>query len=1167
MIPGPGDDWDKCSVYDAAAGLMEPGGACASGDPTILLSKVSILLQQARLSYDDLLRLLKTFFVGSATVNGKTVVETFHIDLIDPKSGDCGPCNLMINKGSGLTKTVLDRLHRFIRLWRKLGWEIEDLDRAIKFFSANGDISDNPDKPDKLLITLAHIKKLQEMLNIPPKLLLNWWGNMLFAHKDTISLYEQVFLNTLFKQQPDDAFMLNSTKSDLQNPNSVKLIDKAAAISAALNLSPKDFGYLFDRLKLTDSYLTLESLFELYCTTSLARTLGISIPEYFRIQEFTGYRPFESAEELIKFSESVMFIRNTEFTVDELSYILKHETIPGSSIVLTDDQAAQMLGGIRLALQTKIIDSEKRVRELLSQNPPGLIVKKELDPDNEAVILDKAALTLNLTPPDTLASITQARIDLPSSGVNGSDISWLSSNSNIITINSQQNYAEVNRPPFNARDASITLTAIIAKGTFSDTMDFHLTVIKAYPSSEEAKDADLAALAIGFAPGDSLSSVTQNFTIPVKGFYQSDISWDNEPQGFLDFVTVPGIDYKTVLIKRPEYDNGDTSVKLTATVTNGASYQTKDFLITLIKAPQTEKEAVVADMKLINIGIDIDEQFFHISLPFSPGPNDADISWSSNNSGIVTIDTTNHTAKINRPDFGAGDTNVTLTAKVTKGAISDLRDFPITVKMMQPNEVQARDADTSALAIGFAPGDSATHVTRNLTLPTKGFYGSVISWLSDDQNVIADDGSVYRPGFSESDAVVPLKAEIKKGTAPSVTKTFNNLLVVKQTDAEAVAADWKALALDFAPGDCAASVMQPTFNLPGQGRNGSSIVWSSSDDHFKIDNVNQIAYVTRPSVSEKDVHITLEATLTKGSARAKKIFTSEDVMNCVPLDHKRLSIVLSYPDIIAQLTDVVVNKVANLFTLEMKVARELLVTDQPKTALLQYSPKPNILFEPIYVFINLINADAEIPLSKDNFSEAYQLIYRLHKTATTLSRLKVKPEEIAWLNHQNYGMKVLNFNHLPVNPPKKGIPIIPPKKGAPDLFEEWRQLLILFQLRDQVRGMSALLTQYVSAFAGSFTDPMNEARKAIVKGLSLVANITEDEAISTAADTLNDLIMMLGINQPDDYLEPLRFKQILDLLYAMRKLGADKNQVELLTQAWPMNRIRRLRRKESLAPC
>jgi hypothetical protein len=119
LTPGNGTDWNNCSVYDAEAGEMEPGGSCPSGNPLMLLSKVSILIQQARISYDDMLRILKTYFVGAYT--------EFDIKIIDPNKSDRGPCNLFINvpitddPDNGLTTDHLDRMHRFIRLWRKLG--------------------------------------------------------------------------------------------------------------------------------------------------------------------------------------------------------------------------------------------------------------------------------------------------------------------------------------------------------------------------------------------------------------------------------------------------------------------------------------------------------------------------------------------------------------------------------------------------------------------------------------------------------------------------------------------------------------------------------------------------------------------------------------------------------------------------------------------------------------------------------------------------------------------------------------------------------------------------------------------------------------------------------------------------------------------------------------
>src|SRR5207253_981328 len=69
-------------------------------------------------SYEELARLLNTIFINGA---GAVTVTC------DPPDS-CDVATMTIN---GLTQDVLDRTHRFLRLSRKLGWDIYDLDNAI----------------------------------------------------------------------------------------------------------------------------------------------------------------------------------------------------------------------------------------------------------------------------------------------------------------------------------------------------------------------------------------------------------------------------------------------------------------------------------------------------------------------------------------------------------------------------------------------------------------------------------------------------------------------------------------------------------------------------------------------------------------------------------------------------------------------------------------------------------------------------------------------------------------------------------------------------------------------------------------------------------------------------------------------------------------------------
>ena len=80
--------------------------------------------------------------------------------------------------------------------------------------------------------------------------------------------------------------------------------------------------------------------------------------------------------------------------------------------------------------------------------------------------------------------------------------------------------------------------------------------------------------------------------------------------------------------------------------------------------------------------------------------------------------------------------------------------------------------DRAALEIIYADGDSAGSVTRNLTLPTTGVYGTTISWSSNNTSVAANDGMVTRPSHNQGDKTVVLTATITRAGGTAQTKSF-----------------------------------------------------------------------------------------------------------------------------------------------------------------------------------------------------------------------------------------------------------------------------------------------------------------------------------------------------------------------------------------------------------
>ncbi len=448
----------------------------------------------------------------------------------------------------------------------------------------------------------------------------------------------------------------------------------------------------------------------------------------------------------------------------------------------------------------------------------------------QAVAAAKAALTIGYAVGDSASSVTQD-LTLPTTGLHGSTVAWASSNPAAVTT-----AGVVTRPV--TQEASVNLSATITVGTASDTKVFTNTV-KPQMTDEQAVAAAKAALAIGYAPGDAATSVTSDVSLPLTGADSCSISWSSSDPSAL--TTGGGV-------SRPFTQ--DAPVTLTATITSNGVSDTKVFILTL-KAQMTDAEAVAAAKAALQIGYASGDSATgvtqNVSLPLT-GSSGTTVSWASDTPSVISTG-----GVVSRPAIG--DAQLSLTATITSGAVSDTQTFTITVKG-QLSDADAVAAAKQDLNITYGQGDSAISVTQNVGLASSGSNGCTVTWASDHSSLITTGGVVTRP--SDTDTIVNLTATIASHGFTD-TKQFALTVKLAMTDAAAVAADKAAISLGYGPGDSASHVTA-NITLPTSGTNGSTITWSSDT----VSTITSSGGVTVPN--DADVVVTMTATLTKGSA-------------------------------------------------------------------------------------------------------------------------------------------------------------------------------------------------------------------------------------------------------------------------------------------------------------
>ena len=227
-------------------------------------------------------------------------------------------------------------------------------------------------------------------------------------------------------------------------------------------------------------------------------------------------------------------------------------------------------------------------------------------------------------------------------------------------------------------------------------------------------------LEIGYAQGDSATSVTENITLPTEAENGVEIAWTSSNDTVID-VGDPG----TGRVARPE--NANAEVTLFAVLTKNAAFATQTFTLTVVI---TDAGAVTQAMQDLEIGY-VDGDYAgrvteNVTLPLM-GANGVAINWASSHPGIISTG-----GVVTRPDDMT--TEVILTATLTKNAARDTQRFTLTVLITEDAQAVIRAKD--ALTITYAQGDSASGVAADITLPTTGAGGVAISWASDNRAVI-----------------------------------------------------------------------------------------------------------------------------------------------------------------------------------------------------------------------------------------------------------------------------------------------------------------------------------------------------------------------------------------------------------------------------------------------
>lgn len=407
------------------------------------------------------------------------------------------------------------------------------------------------------------------------------------------------------------------------------------------------------------------------------------------------------------------------------------------------------------------------------------------DSKSTAEKLEEVKSALTIQSAEALTEVT-ANLTFPNSGEYSAVVTWSSNNTAVIA-----NDGTVNRPTAAQGDATVTITATIIIGSENVTKTFTVTV-KALPVDNVAL-ANEAKAALEAEHATTFVGLVDNVTLPTTGLNGATITWASSNADVLS---------NTGVVVRPLFGEGDQTIILTATITVGTENVTADFIATVLQlTTKTDEQVVTEAHTALGFGT---SEFENVVANFAlakSNPNGTVITWVSDTPSVIEIVVAGNgdiTATIHRPEVGAEDQSVNLTATLTFGEATMTKEFTFTVlaNIETPAAESIRDfIDNVDLAVPTAlngvtimgrmgnglvvtDGTDSMFIFTNGTPRAELTVGTVINAQGQKDNRF---GSPQLTGGSANALDIKIVADGVPATQTPVSKTLSELITDMNT--------------------------------------------------------------------------------------------------------------------------------------------------------------------------------------------------------------------------------------------------------------------------------------------------------------------------------------------------------------------------------------------------
>ncbi|WP_168121710.1 immunoglobulin-like domain-containing protein [Paenibacillus sp. HB172176] len=252
--------------------------------------------------------------------------------------------------------------------------------------------------------------------------------------------------------------------------------------------------------------------------------------------------------------------------------------------------------------------------------------------------------------------------------------------------------------------------------------------------------------------------VTDNVTLPVEGATNTVISWSSSEPAVLSSEGV---------VTRPAYTEADVPVTLTASLSYGNAADTADIHVTVQKQPTpSNSERVASDKQLLVEKYNNMTVYDSVYLQPVGSYGFSTITWTSELPAILSNE-----GEVSRPAANEHDANVTLTATIQYGEITDSVDIQMLVPKLSVRTASSEQALTAMLAlagqlpeqyaVGTAPGQVPQSAKDQLLSQIQDAEDALTSLDGDLELAIKqlrEAGTAYIGSTIISDRVIDSKA-------------------------------------------------------------------------------------------------------------------------------------------------------------------------------------------------------------------------------------------------------------------------------------------------------------------------------------------------------------------------------------------------------------------------